>query len=142
MIMGVTTLKMKIPTSTKEPFEKIHIKEGMYPAKFVEAKEIKEGKFGKRIALLFILQGVKNERGEEIQLPLVVSDKPATKNNKLGECLEAFGEVIDGSDKDLDDFKGKLVNVLVEDYETTTKNFKTGKEENVVASIITKVKAI
>jgi hypothetical protein len=133
---------MKIPTSTKEPFEKIHIKEGLYPAKFLEAKEIKEGKFGKRIALLFELQGVKDEKGEVVQLAFVVSDKPATKNNKLGECLEAFGEVIDGSDKDLDDFKGKLANVLVEDYEFVAKNFKTGREEKKTASVITKVKGI
>lgn len=133
---------MKIGTSTKEPFEKVHIKEGLYPAKFIGANdEVKEGKFGKRIALIFEIQGLADDKGNKIQLAFIVSDKPATKNNKLGECLVAFGEEIDGKEKDLDNYVGKMVNVLVEDYKYISKD-RTGKEESKTASIITKIKSV
>ena len=127
---------MKLPTSTKEPstdFEIVHIPEGIYVATLTEVKEVSEGKYGERVAWLYDIEGK--------ELALICYKTKATKENKLGQTLEAHGIVINDEEADTDALIGTKVRAWVEDY-ISEEDKKKPKEEQKLKSIITKVKPL
>lgn len=103
---------MKIETGESKPYERIRIPDETYFASFKEVKEIKDGKFGKRVALIFEV----DYDGKLVELAKIVYMKKATPKTALGEVLIALGEKVDGSSIELDSLKGRKCRVVVEDY--------------------------
>jgi len=124
---------MKFETGETKPYERARIPDEIYPATFVGIKDIKDGKFGKRVALIFEVEC----EGKKVELATVAYSKLATPKNYLGTIFVALGAKVDGTPLDTDSLIGKSCRVVVEDY--TYKNV-DGKEAT--ASTITKVKPL
>lgn len=103
--MGITAV-MKETT-----FERPCIEEGVYTCECVDVKEISEGKFGERIAIVCLIEQ-KNVELSKIVYKKLTSASAATK------VLAAFGfEFKDGVTFDFDSLKGKRARAWVENYE-------------------------
>ena len=109
-------------------FEKPHIKEGLYDAEFKMIKDIVDGQYGQRVALIF---DVFVELGQKpIELSLVCYKK-LTMQSSLGKALASIGaRVTTGQTVSTDKLLGAACRVLVASY--------TGKDGQ-EASIIDKV---
>lgn len=130
---------MKIKTSQesgKGAFEKPHIEEGLYEAKFKEVKEISDGQFGKRVAFIFsvIVESKEIELSHITYVPEV-----ATPDNKFGKVVKALGCDL-GGEVETDRLVGVSCRVMVEDY-SYEEEFK-GKKVEKTASSISKVKPL
>lgn len=124
-----------------ETFEKVRIEEGLYPAvlrnvkdngmKTFPAKDGKPENTAQQIILEFDVITKKDHKDMIVSIPFF-GYAPATKNNKLGQALEALGADLTTKNKkvDIDKFILGKCRVMVEDY---TKN---GEK----SSCITKVK--
>ena len=128
---------MKIQTSTKEKsiaFERVHIPEDIYMAELKEVKEISEGTYGKRLAFIY------NIVDKNVDVALVVYNRTATKDNKLGQTIMAHGSELNDKEVDLDNLPQKKVRAWVDDYEYEEEV--DGKKVKKTASTISKVKPL
>lgn len=123
---------MKIETGESKPYERVRIPDETYIASFKGAREVKDGKFGKRVALIFEV----DYDGKIIELARLVYLKKATPKNELGSVILALGGKVDGKEVELDSFVGTKCRVVVDDYEYEVDGVKK------MASTINKVKPL
>jgi len=123
---------MKINTSKEatKNFERPKIEEGLYTALLKEVKEISEGQYGKRVALIYAVQPSNTEVSFVCYVP-----ETATPENKFGKTLIAHGVDL-GKEIDTDGLINSTVKVMVEDYEYEEDGNKK------LASSISKVKPL
>jgi len=128
---------MKFATSTQErstDFEPVHVPEDIYLAELKEIKDISDGQYGQRVAIIYKLTD------KDVELALICYKTKATINNKLGQTLMAHGVTIDGNEVDTTGLIGTKVRAWVEDYQ---KEFEVnGHMKKTTSSIITKVKSL
>ena len=136
---------MKIEISTKKDFAdfaKPRIAEGIYLAKLKDVKDIKDGKFGPRMAFIYTVMD--KASATEVELALVCYKKQANTSNGLGQILSAHGVDVEAENApvvDTDALVGSVVRAYVEDYEYEKVDEKTQQKSKVTASAIRKVKA-
>ena len=120
---------MKIPTSNEsnKNFETPKIEEGLYTAKLLEVKEIKEGQYGKRVAWIYEILANQTKLAHITYVP-----EQANPENKFGKVLLAHGVDL-GSEVETETLIGTNVRVMVEDYKN---------DDGEIASSITKVKTL
>ena len=99
-------------TMTATPaFERPCIEEGVYTCECVDIKEISEGKFGERLAIVCLIEQ------KNVQLSKIVYKKLTTASAAT-KVLEAFGIAFeDGKEFDFDNIKGKRARAWVENYD-------------------------
>lgn len=119
-------------TGEAKPYERVKIPEDFYIATFKDVRDVKDGKFGKRVAFLF---EVEND-GKKVELAKIVYAKKATPKNEIGILLMALGAKLDGSLADTEKLKGTKCRVTVEDYEYES------DDQMKIASSISKVKTL
>ncbi len=116
---------MLFETSTKTGgnFEnKPHIKKGYYQGTLKEVKPIeKEGKFGKRIVLIWEVEGV--ELAQVLNSEYKQEDgtyrTAFTPNSRATKTFQALGwELKEGEPLNVDEFIGKKAELNVDDYDT------------------------
>ena len=127
---------MKVPTGESKPYERVRIPDETYNATFKDVKEVKDGKFGKRVALIFDV----DVYGKTVELAKLVYLKKATPKTELGIAILALGGKVDGSDVELDNLKGSKCRVAVEDYDYEVEE--NGKKVVKQASTIQKIKPL
>lgn len=127
---------MKITTGESKPYERVRIPDETYNATFKSVKEIKDGKFGKRVALIFDV----DVDGKIVELAKVVYLKTATPRTELGIAILAMGGKIDGKELELDSLIGSKCRVAVEDYNYEVEE--NGKMITKTASGIQKIKPL
>ena len=125
-------MKIKTSQESSKNFERPHIEEGLYEAKLKEVKDISDGQYGKRVAFIFSVQ-VKDKEVELSHVAYV--PEIATPENKFGKVLLSLGVDL-GTEIDTEPLVGKLVKVMVEDY-----NYDETDKKKVASSIL-KVKPI
>jgi len=118
---------MRFEAGTVE-FENKYVEEGVYDAELKEVREVSEGKYGERVALVFDVKTSK----ETVELAHVCYVPPkVNENNKLGVALKALGARLDQDNEiETDALLGVGCRVMVEDFD----------KEGTKSSIITKVK--
>lgn len=124
---------MKIAMSTKTKgtdFERVHIPEGIYDGVLKEVKDISDGTYGARVALIYEILG------KQVSLAYVCYKTKATTENKIGQALIAHGVEISDKEIDTDNLPKRQVKIWVEDFELE----KDGKK--ITASTISKVKPL
>ena len=119
-------------TGEAKPYERTRIPDEIYSASFKGVRDIKDGKFGKRVAFLFEVE----YEGKSVELAKLVYAKKATPKNDIGSVLIALGCKLDGKQVDTDKMIGTKCRVVVEDYEYSDNGQKK------IASTISKVKPI
>ena len=125
---------MLIKTSAEsgKNFERPHIAEAIYTGELTEVKDIADGQYGKRLALIYKI----NVNEKEIKLShICYVPEVATPDNKLGKVLIAHGVDL-GKQVELNSLVGTKARVMVEDYEFE----EDGKKD--IASSISKVKPL
>jgi hypothetical protein len=111
-------------------FEKVKVEEGLYPAVFKDVKEISEGQYGPRVALIFDVEVAGPEDVKELSL---ICYKTQGWGSRFGNALMAVGASVVEGKLDTDSLKGKRCKVLIENYED---------KDKVVISGVSKVKPI
>jgi hypothetical protein len=124
---------MQFETGESKPYERVRIPEDYYLAVFKGIREVKDGKFGKRVAFLFEVD-VDNTK---VELATIAYNKKATPKNYIGTILFALGAKVDGTQADTDKLIGNKCRVAVDDY-----TYKTLDGKDATASTITKVKPL
>lgn len=116
-------------TVTDGNFEKPHIGEGLYHAELQDIKDIAEGQYGQRVALVF--QVFTGKEQSPVELPLVVY-KNLTPKSKLTVALQALGaKITPGKVIRTDDFIGRPCRVFVKNY-----TMQSGAEASVVEQVL------
>lgn len=123
---------MKVETGQTTKYERVRIPDEIYIAEFKGTKDIKDGKYGKRVVFLFNV----DYNGKIIELGRITYAKKATPKNDIGNILMALGATLDGKELDIDSFISKKCRVVVEDYEYDDNGQKK------IASTIAKVKPL
>lgn len=114
---------MEIPMVEPE-FERPRIPEEMYEAVLKEVKEVSDGQYGSRIAWVFTIVPQKKVE-EAVELAMLTYAK-ATKGSKCTKVYEALGgKFEEGKSIQTEPLIGKMVRVMVEDYEKDDEKFST-----------------
>lgn len=128
---------MKIKTSLEsgKGFEKPHVAEGQYEAKLIEVKDISDGQYGRRVAIIY---EVTDKPNTPVQLShICYVPEVATPDNKFGKFLLAHGvNLANNGEIDTSPLVGTMAKAYVEDYEADD----DGKK--VTASSIAKLKPL
>lgn len=129
-------------SSSAGGFDRPRIAPGFYRATFVGAEEVKEGKYGARLAWKFEILPVsmnfeedkkKYDRGVILSR---VTYATITPISMAGSIVTALGVTISDGNLDVDKLKGKECQIFVDDYTADIE----GKK--VTVSSIDKVKAL
>jgi len=127
-------VKTKIQKTAE--YEKPKIDEGIYEGICKEVKEITDGQYGARVA---IICEIRDKEDNTVELAKVVYNK-LTPNSAATKVIEAFGFEYDKFDEgfefDWDAMVGRVARCWVEDYEYV----KDG--ETLIASSISKFKSV
>lgn len=125
---------MEFETGQSAKYERVRIPDETYSAELKEIRDVKDGKFGPRVAFIFEI----DIEGKKVELAKLCYKKKATQKNDIGNVLLVLGAKLDGSKVEVDKFIGSKVRVVVEDY--TYKDESDGKDK--IASTISKIKPL
>lgn len=100
----------------KTQYTKVHIKEGLYHAEVLDIRDISDGEYGSRLAVVFNVYP--DVAKDPVQIALVAY-KSITPNSKLTKTLTPIDPDVQRKEKiDTDDYIGTYCRVLVDDYKT------------------------